>query len=373
MQNAVKESWWAPISRQVEKKSQETFEATKIASGREKEITQLNYRVASFEDAIQKNLCNECGQNLPQSKLGDLRNQISLLQTKLTELSQPMSPTLEALLEESNKLRLFSMPLKASSIRLLERQIRLMQSDIPKRLAEIKSISTQLQGINRDEIKDLEDLRQIVNRRIGALSLRIKSESAKINNAEKEILVKRRQMPTSLDASGDNEIAIEMYIATDLHSVMSKTVELFREEMKKRVEQNATDIFGKLRSENVVRNLVINKNYGLRQMDEDGNIFDHKGAGVAQVIALSLILALARSAALPGALVLDTPLARLDQTHRDNILKFLPTESKQVILLFQPTEEKISPEIEREFQLKVAKRYFISMGDSQHESHIRRV
>ena len=141
--------------------------------------------------------------------------------------------------------------------------------------------------------------------------------------------------------------------------------------MKKRVETNANEIFQKLRSENVVKNLTINENYGLRQVDNNGNIFDHKGAGVAQIIALSLILSLARSAALPSVLVLDTPFARLDETHRDNILKFIPTESKQVILLLQ-SAEKISPNVENDFRGFVAKEYLISMGMNEHESFIRR-
>jgi DNA sulfur modification protein DndD len=164
---------------------------------------------------------------------------------------------------------------------------------------------------------------------------------------------------------------MEMAIAADLATVMEETIKAFREAMKKRVENNANEIFKSLRSENVVENLVINENYGLRQVDSKGIIFDHKGAGVAQVIAISLILALARSAALPSALVLDTPFARLDDTHRDNILNFLPSESEQVILLIQ-SGEKISPKVQQQFMQKVSKEYSITMGSNEHESFIRR-
>jgi DNA sulfur modification protein DndD len=244
-------------------------------------------------------------------------------------------------------------------------------NEMPGRSQEIKEIGQKLMGINRDEIKDLEENRQILNRRIGVLSQVMKTENQKIQDAEKEISALTRKFSNLSSNLGQTELNMEMAIASDLSTVMEETIKAFREAMKKRVEDNANDIFQNLRSENVVKNLVINENYGLRQVDSNGKVFDHKGAGVAQVIAISLILALARSAALPSALVLDTPFARLDETHRDNILKFLPSESEQVILLIQ-SGEKISSNVQQKFMQQVSKEYLITMGSNEHESFIRR-
>jgi DNA sulfur modification protein DndD len=68
---------------------------------------------------------------------------------------------------------------------------------------------------------------------------------------------------------------------------------------------------------------------------------------------------------------LDTPFARLDETHRDNILSFIPSESKQVVLLIQ-SGEKISSKVQEKFMQQVSKEYMISMGSNEHESFIRR-
>jgi DNA sulfur modification protein DndD len=242
---------------------------------------------------------------------------------------------------------------------------------MPGRNQEIKEIGQKLLGIDRNEIKQLEEDRQILNRKIGVLSQIMKTENQKIQDAEKEIASLTRKFSNLNSNLGQSDLNMEMAIAADLATVMEETIKVFREAMKKKVESNANEIFQNLRSENVVKNLVINENYGLRQVDNKGNIFDHKGAGVAQVIAISLILALARSAALPSALVLDTPFARLDETHRDNILSFIPTESKQVVLLIQ-SGEKISSKVQEKFMQKVAKEYLISMGSNEHESFIRR-
>jgi DNA sulfur modification protein DndD len=297
--------------------------------------------------------------------------EISEIEERIKQLSEPVSPTLEFLLSENQRLGFFALPRKADSISTLEKQIRLLLNEMPGRNQEIKEIGQKLMGINRDEIKQLEEDRQVLNRRIGVLSQIMKTENQKIQDAEKEIAGLTRKFSNLNSNIGQSELNMEMAISADLATVMEETIKAFREAMKKRVETNANEIFQNLRSENVVKNLVINENYGLRQVDSKGNIFDHKGAGVAQVIAISLILALARSAALPSALVLDTPFARLDETHRDNILNFIPSESKQVVLLIQ-SGEKISSKVQDKFMQKVSKEYLISMGSNEHESFIRR-
>ena len=371
LQIAVRESWWAPVSREVADKVVQTQLALGIAASRQTEKAELDFRFLSLSKSLESNTCSQCGSALPIQNVDETKLEILAIEDRLKELTQPLSPTLEFLLSESQRLGLFAMPRKAESIRNLEKQIRMLLNEMPRRNQEIKEIGQRLIGINRDEIKKMEEDRQVLNRRIGVLTQVMKSESQKSHDADKEISTLTRKFSKVNTAGGKNEANIEMAVAADLEIVMEKTVTAFREAMKKRVESNANEIFQKLRSENVVKSLTINENYGLRQVDNDGNVFDHKGAGVSQVIALSLILALARSAALPSALVLDTPFARLDDTHRDNILNFLPTESKQVILLIQ-SGEKINSNVEENFMAHVAKEYLISMGSNEHESFIRR-
>lgn len=371
LQIAVRESWWAPVAKQVATKVVQTQEALKLAASRQAELTELNFKLDSLKKSLDTNKCSQCGSPLPSENFAKAKSEITEIETRIKELSQPMTPSLESLLAESQRLGLFAMPRKAESIRTLEKQIRLLMSEIPRRNQAIKEIGQKLVDINRDEIKNMQESRQVFDRRIGVLTQIMKSENQKIQDADKEIASLTRKFTNLNGAVGQSEVNMELAIATDLETVLEKTITAFREAMKNRVEINANDIFQKLRSENVVKNLIINENYGLRQIDDQGNVFDHKGAGVAQIIALSLILALARSAALPSALVLDTPFARLDETHRDNIIKFIPTESKQVILLLQ-SAEKISPNVENKFRSYVAKEYLISKGSNEHESFINR-
>ena len=369
IQIALHESWWAPVSSQVALKMDQTHEQTKLASQRHQSLSEKKFKLSSLENSLVTNKCSECQQDLPLPSREETKNVIATLLKEIDEMSRPLIPSLESLVDESRRLGLFSMPRKAEVIRSLERQIRILQNDAPKRRQEIKEISLALQGVNKDEVKNLEIQRQNKDREIGAVLVLQRNESNKMSNAEKELTVLNRKYLDAPKNPGDIEISTEMAISSSLEEIMEDTVSKFRSEMKKTVERNATLIFAKLGSENVFKELQINENYGLRLVDKKGQVLDHNGAGIAQVIAISLILALAKSAARSNALVLDTPFARLDDTHRDNVLKLLSTESKQCILLIQ-SGEKISKDIEPQFLNHVSRVYKISIGADPNESSI---
>ena len=369
IQVALHESWWAPVSLQVEIKMNQTQDQTKLASQRHQSLSEMKFKLTSLENSLVTNKCSECQQDLPIPRREETKKSIDLLQSEIQEMSKPLIPSLESLVDESRRLSLFSMPRKAEVIRSLERQIRILQNDAPKRRQEIKEISEALQGVNKEEVKNLDLQRQNKDREIGRIEAVIRSEKIKLENAEKELSILNRKYLDAPKTAQDLEISTEMAIASSLEEIMEATIALFRIEMKDTVEKNATEIFSKLGSENVFKKLQINENYGLRLVDNKGQVFDHKSAGTAQVIAISLILALAKSASRSNALVLDTPFARLDETHRDNVLKLLARDSKQSILLIQ-SGEKISEEIEPDFRKHVSRTYKISIGADPKESNI---
>jgi DNA sulfur modification protein DndD len=81
-------------------------------------------------------------------------------------------------------------------------------------------------------------------------------------------------------------------------------------------------------------------------------------AGQSQVIAHSFIAALNKFTAKEAPIIIDTPLARLDNIHAKNIVSSYPVMGKQVIVLYQPREldesliELIRPHIRGEYDIK---------------------
>ena len=110
-----------------------------------------------------------------------------------------------------------------------------------------------------------------------------------------------------------------------------------------KVEQLAdamTDVYKKLAHKNLVHRIDIDETGQTRVLSREGEEipFD-KSAGENQVFATSLLAGLANISGLDAPLVVDTPLGRLDSSHRANILKYWVSDKKrQVILLSQDKE-----------------------------------
>jgi len=368
---AMRESWWLPISHLVESKYAETQTATEIAASRNSTLSAKNSRLKALSESLESGSCGECGQSIPDAGKMEIQDQIEKLKVEITELQIPMVPSLESLMEESKKLARFRVPPKAAIIRSHEKSIRLLLNENMKRRQRLKDISGQLDGIDKSEVQQLNAKRHTVATEIGITLKSIKDENFKASEAEKEITALQVKFSKIQSVVDVNEITIEHAISSYLALVFEKAVQNFRETTKREVEKAASEIFKKLVSKNAFSNLEINENYGLRLVDDSGRSFDHRGAGVEQVVALSLILALGRKAVRSGCLVLDTPFARLDEVHRDNILKYLPLESEQVILLLQ-SGEKLSRSASDDLLPRVANSYQISIGKSPKESFIRK-
>lgn len=96
---------------------------------------------------------------------------------------------------------------------------------------------------------------------------------------------------------------------------------------------------------------------------KDGAEIDFdRSAGENQLFATSLLAGLAEVSGIEAPLVVDTPLARLDSTHRKNILKFwIEQKNRQVILLAQ--DEEIDSEMFATIGHAVCKSYLLEHAD----------
>jgi DNA sulfur modification protein DndD len=369
LQQAIKESWWLPISDVAEGKFQQTQEATSTAARRQEKLSDKQGQLKRLTESKDTGRCAECKQLLNDDYRKQVERDLGIISLEIEELSRPLIPSIESLVEESKRLSQFRVPAKASLIASHERRIRKLRNDITSRKQSIQDLKKRIGEVNRDDIQELSKARAQLERVIGGTTVILQNNTYKITNSDSELGRLNRELANSSTGSDKSAAQLEHSISTYLNSVFERSVDAFRDITKRQVEASANDIYKRLVSENAHNNLRINDNYGLRLIDDDGVVFDHKGAGVAQVIALSLIMALGRAAVRSAALVLDTPFARLDDTHRDNILLNIWNESSQVILLLQ-SGEKISETVLRQIQGKIARQFKIIKGASPKESYI---
>ena len=131
-----------------------------------------------------------------------------------------------------------------------------------------------------------------------------------------------------------------------------------------------------LHKENLITKVTVDKDtFDITLYDKDGNSIpkDLLSKGEQQMFATGVLLALAKTSGKPLPFMIDTPLARLDMSHRDNMIeKFFPYASHQVVIFSTDSEidekyySKMKPYISRSYAME----YLPSKGKTlQHEGY----
>ena len=170
----------------------------------------------------------------------------------------------------------------------------------------------------------------------------------KLQAIEKEI--ERLQQDLNRKLKNYSEEAIDKI--GDEHIIKSatkvqETLKLFREKLtlKKlnKLETEVKDCFlYLLHKSNLINRVTIDSDrFKLELYDTNGQLFPKQrlSAGEKQLLAIAFLWGLARVSGRNLPIAIDTPLGRLDSSHRNNLIeRYFPTASHQVILLSTDTE-----------------------------------
>ena len=164
-----------------------------------------------------------------------------------------------------------------------------------------------------------------------------------------------RQLDREIDSTKrelKNYSEANISIANDEHIINSvakvqKTLDQFRERLtlKKlnKLEVEVTECFRYLlHKTNLVHKVVIDRDtFRISLYDPQGQFLPKQrlSAGEKQLLAIAFLWGLARVSGRNLPIAIDTPLGRLDSSHRHNLVeRYFPTASHQVILLSTDTE-----------------------------------
>lgn len=227
--------------------------------------------------------------------------------------------------------------LDAGHALIVEREISRItrkQIELEGKRAEIQLLlrghdSQQISKLQADRERHVEmktrltDRLDLVETNISACETNIEKFSQLIEGSEQE---------------KSTQAADQLKLSRGLIKLFGDSVDLLRNHLRHEVEREASDAFKNMTTEKTFRGLKINRNYGLSIIDMNGDPQPLQSAGAAQVVAMSLIIALNRCSGKDAPLFVDTPFGRLDPVHRKNILAHLPSVAKQVVLLVQEGE-----------------------------------
>jgi DNA sulfur modification protein DndD len=231
------------------------------------------------------------------------------------------------------------------ALRLLWTDLEAKRLEMYSKSAEIEEIGKQLTGDAEDELKGLRRDYDSVVRQVAALEDGVKATSEKLSaNATYRDNIQKR-----LDKLAGGQMESERRrrdLASRLYELFKDSVDVYRDQLRHRVEADASRYFRQLTTEQDYAGLRINDSYGLTIVHRDGTDIPVRSAGAEHVVALSLVAALQNNAQLRGPIVIDSPFGRLDGGHRSKIVEVLPDMADQVVLLVY--EEELPPARARE-------------------------
>jgi len=188
--------------------------------------------------------------------------------------------------------------------------------------AEMEGCSTQI-GRKTEQLRLLEEEILGLERRITDIEIEIEKLYEK-HHVSKE----RTEFIQECDAIAGvlNQFVVRLR-KNKVHLLQEKTFEMYRLLSSR---------------SGLIKDIIIDdKTYEVRISDRNGHEIRKSGlsAGEKEVFAVSLLWGLAQTSQLKLPIVIDTPLSRLDSTHRDNIVNnYFPNAGEQVIILSTDTE-----------------------------------
>jgi DNA sulfur modification protein DndD len=158
------------------------------------------------------------------------------------------------------------------------------------------------------------------------------------------------------------------------------TLEIFKEKLtlKKinKLENEVTECFRYLlhKSELVQRVTIDSTTFTLSLHDRTGKLLPkHRlSAGEKQLLAIALLWGLARVSGRQLPIAIDTPLGRLDSSHRTNLLeRYFPAASEQVILLSTDTEVGESEVANLRTQGAITREYILEHDPGEQRTQVK--
>jgi DNA sulfur modification protein DndD len=336
---------------------------------KEIEVSVTKENLRSIRKALQDEKCPTCLRELDQRSREHLEAIIiastdSQTATIDAELLNELNGRLTALenIETSDK---------RGTVREILNDLDDMSVQESARLDRIEEIKEDTDTYDESEIRRLSSENNGLIRQLTILDGGIKAEKSKVAEISDNI----KRMQSQLDKIGGEDFVKERRLRETyekLHELMSEGVSVYRDQLREKVEKDATSLFRKLISEEDYKGLEINQNYGLTILHKDGDPIEVRSAGAEHIVALSLMGALQKNAPLSGPIIMDSPFGRLDDMHTTKVISTLPSMAGQVMALVY--ESELDPMLARE-QLRnnLKEEYQITRRTARHSVIEKRV
>jgi len=227
---------------------------------------------------------------------------------------------------------------------------------------ELNQIETALSNApNDDEIGPLISKLNSLHKEQGMLENEIDHMESKVTTQNTYLkMINHKIRNIVADQYKDKSAGVQVQLATKVQKVLDEYILKLKEKKLQLLEVYLLEEMRRLlHKENLITKVTINKiSFEITLYDKDENAIpkDLLSKGEQQMFATGVLLALARTSGKPLPFMIDTPLARLDVSHRDNMIeKFFPYASHQVVIF--STDSEISEDYYRQLLPYLSRSY----------------
>lgn len=320
--------------------------------------------LAQIQESIAFQSCRTCEQPLSSVSINVLKDKIATLRAS-SDSGEVASEIhlLQVLLDKvSPFLEVDQRPVVLSLSHAMD-DLRMDETVMKDRIKEIQS--EDLAQIAEESIRTAQRVYEASTKELGVLEEQLKQ----LRNEEAKVESEIQRVKVALaNVQGDGRLAAaqaKVRLIESLQKLFRDGIGEYRQRLRDRVEDDASQLFLAMTSEAEYQGLQINQNYGLTILHKDGEPVTVRSAGAEHVVALSLMGALQKNAPMRGPVVMDSPFGRLDETHKRNIVKALPVLADQVMLLVFG-EELDSDMARRQLQGKLKAQYRLDRVSARH-------
>ena len=336
-----------------------------------KEIEKDEKRIeANLEKSILENKFSEIISNIKEESF--LKDVTSDIKNKVTdEFDSLLQNKLESAAKHSDLVYNLSTIDMKKIVQLIDKVKEIGESEIEKKVKtfvilqnEVERLKVGLESAPKEgESGPLFSKLRESERELAEKKAAVDSLEQKIADGESEIVILNGKIRTALHGEIDERKSSAMKkMGKQVQEVLDKYAENLRSSKIKVLENEILQSLNTLlHKENFVEKVSIDKEtfeVKLFKGDDDEITKDMLSKGELQMYATAIVWGLAKTSGRPLPFIIDTPLARLDEEHRKNLVQEFYPERHQTIILSTDSEinyeyyKKLEPNISNEFVIQ---------------------
>lgn len=261
-----------------------------------------------------------------------------------------------------------------------------VREELERRVSQLRTLEELVAACERnlgavpdeDAVAPIQEALIVARRELEKLRVRKSVLEEELGSQVTELTRRENQRRVKLEKAAETQMASAVKGRVVRHSVRAReTLTRYRTVIAQRhmanLEQLISRSFAQLhRKKSLKYAIEINREtYELRLREASGHFVEASelSAGERQLLAVSVLWALAQASGRKLPTIIDTPLGRLDGPHRHFLVdNYFPFASHQVILL--STDEEVTPAYRRRLAPAIGREYSIVFNESERTSKI---